>query len=808
MMQVPTTMFRLLPAITTLTLLGCHGSPPSGSPTAMSLSLVTQRTYRLVDTDQSETFNASRKVAPPTAGQAFHGQDAQVSGTQPSYTKSSDGLTVKDNITGLTWQQGYHTQPVSWTEATAIPAGMNVARYGGFSDWRLPTIKELYSLWNSRTGWPYIDTASFAFDPRTVPHTIVWSSNRYSGLLDERTLEGQRVGAVPMAFGVNFATGHIKAYSIDVGPKHFLRVVRGDMYGVNLFRNNGDGTVTDVAAGLMWDQADSRVGMNWEHALAFAEAKNAVNYLGHNDWRLPNTKELQSIVDYTRSPGATDSAHTGPAIDPIFSVSVITNEAGKADYPYFWTSTTVLPESGAPRSFGMHAAPAVQSVPGQEFRFAWYVAFGRAVDNTGHDLHGAGAVRFDDKSGGGPAKPDAERVNNFVRLVRNASAGSYPIVGTGQGATWNSAGMPIAPPGQGDAFYGQDAQHASAQPSYTDNRNGTISDLVTGLMWTQTPDLTGDGAINRDDKRTLTQAMAGASTVRVGGYDDWRLPTIKELYSLITFNGVDPRIEDTDASGVTPFIDTRHFSFAYGDTKHGERIIDAQFATSTTYVGRTAGPDMQTMFGVNFADGRIKGYGLGTAGGKTFYVLYVRGNSAYGINSFHDNADGTITDQAAGLMWSGTDSDIGMDWTHALAWAQQKNSENYLGHHDWRVPNAKELQSIVDYQRTPSVTSSPAIDPMFTATAMKNEAGEDDYGCYWSSTTHIGSVGPPGARAAYVCFGRAMGKMLGRWGDVHGAGAQRSDPKEGRASEFINGRGPQGDAIRINNYVRLVRDAK
>lgn len=44
------------------------------------------------------------------------------------------------------------------------------------------------------------------------------------------------------------------------------------------------------------------------------------------------------------------------------------------------------------------------------------------------------------------------------------------------------------------------------------------------------------------------------------------------------------------------------------------------------------------------------------------------------------------------------------------------------------------------------------------------------------------------------------------WIDVHGAGSQRSDPKSGDPSIYANGHGPQGDAIRIYNYVRLVRD--
>ena len=48
--------------------------------------------------------------------------------------------------------------------------------------------------------------------------------------------------------------------------------------------------------------------------------------------------------------------------------------------------------------------------------------------------------------------------------------------------------------------------------------------------------------------------------------------------------------------------------------------------------------------------------------------------------------------------------------------------------------------------------------------------------------------------------------MHNQWMDVHGAGAQRSDQKSGDESNVPVGQGPQGDAQRINNYVRLVRD--
>ncbi len=369
---------------------------PIGSGCTVALAA---SSYPIVDTDQATCYDNSTEIACPAPGAAFYGQDAQFADSEPSYTKSDDGKTVHDNVTGLTWQQGYESGK-NWTGAKAVPAALNAAKYGGYTDWRLPTIKELYSIWRGSPGWPYLDLSYFAH-PNDSPHSIFWSSTKYSGLLE--STEGSMPGTAgaEMAFGVNFDTGHIKAYAfVGAAPPHFARCVRGDSYGVNDLRNNGNGTITDQATGLMWAQADSASAMDWQHALAFAETQNAANYLGHDDWRLPNTKELQSLVDYTRSPGATDAAHVGPAIDPMFTCTPITNEAGDADYPWYWTSTSVNPEND------------------EGYVFAWYVAFGRAVGSDGKDLQGAGAVRFDAKVPGQPG--GQSRYYNYARLVRDA----------------------------------------------------------------------------------------------------------------------------------------------------------------------------------------------------------------------------------------------------------------------------------------------------------------------------------------------------------------------------------------------------
>lgn len=383
---------------------------------------------------------------------------------------------------------------------------------------------------------------------------------------------------------------------------------------------------------------------------------------------------------------------------------------------------------------------------------------------------------------------------------------SYPIVDTDQ-LTFFSNTTLIEEPLVGSPFYGQDASYSGFQPSYTDNGDGTVTDNVTGLMWQQTLDQNGDGVIDYDDKLPYDEILDVAQNATTGGYTDWRLPTIKEQYSLILFSGRDiSGYEGTSTDGLIPFLDDDVFGFAYGDESAGERLIDVQLASTDVYVGST---EIETLiFGVNFADGRIKGYGSSLLGqDKFFNYLLVRGATDYGVNDFEDNGDGTITDNATGLMWMQDDNGEGVVWQDALTYAE---GFEYGGHSDWRLPNIKELQSILDYTRSPATDNTAAIDPLFNCTEITNEDGQIDYPYYWSGTTHGNwTQNMEGAWAAYMSFGRALGydqmSPNPSWRDVHGAGAQRSDPKVGDPSEYPTGHGPQGDAIRIYNYVRLVR---
>jgi hypothetical protein len=407
----------------------------------------------------------------------------------------------------------------------------------------------------------------------------------------------------------------------------------------------------------------------------------------------------------------------------------------------------------------------------------------------------------------------------LTNIIGFCQTNTYPIVGTGQTYSYNTT-VAITMPTSGQAFYGQNSNYPGNVRSYTNNGDGTVTDNLTGLIWQQTEDQNGDGTINFYDKLKYSEALAGAATCNTGGYNDWRLPSIKELYSIAMFFGAEPGPPPTTC---IKFIDTTYFSVGFGDVNslaHGslgtERIIDGQIASSTLYVSTTMN-GQETMFGFNFIDGRIKGYATsaivpecGTA--KHFYVLYVRGNTAYGTNQFVNNGNGTICDNSTGLMWMQNDNGTGLTWENALSYAENLS---YAGYSDWRLPDTKELQSIVDYTRSPATTSSAAINPLFNSTQITNEGGVTDYPWYWSNTTFSSQSQTNGASTTYVCFGRAMGYMpnFGGWIDIHGAGCQRSDPKPSSFAGYThNGNGyynpnaPQCDAVRIYNYVRLVRN--
>jgi hypothetical protein len=114
--------------------------------------------------------------------------------------------------------------------------------------------------------------------------------------------------------------------------------------------------------------------------------------------------------------------------------------------------------------------------------------------------------------------------------------------------------------------------------------------------------------------------------------------------------------------------------------------------------------------------------GLPKTGQTTSYTTNDDGDLQAGITmSFTDNSDGTVTDNVTGLMWQQDGVYNATSWQDAIDYCINNVAE--LPGEDWRLPNIKELQSIVDYGRV-----NPSIDTdVFTNTQSDS---------YWSGTTY------------------------------------------------------------------------
>lgn len=224
------------------------------------------------------------------------------SAVQAGYIDNGDG-TVTDKGTGLMWQQDTAPGTYTWDEAFAYCDNSTLA---GYSDWRLPTVKELSSLIKHSILLP-----EPRINPTYFPDTAknaYWTSDIYAENFEAAWL-------------VFFSGGY--SGTLFKVLKYNVRAVRGNELK-NKFIDNGDGTITDNSTGLIWQKEFQKTTYTWKQARIYCRSL----FLGrHFGWRLPTYNELLSIVSYDR---------TRPAIDTQYFPD--TDD-------HFWTSTVdILPE--------------------------------------------------------------------------------------------------------------------------------------------------------------------------------------------------------------------------------------------------------------------------------------------------------------------------------------------------------------------------------------------------------------------------------------------------------------------------------
>ncbi len=304
--------------------------------------------WPIPDTGQTKCSNNTTEIPCPQEGEDFYGQDGNYLINAPSYTKldkngnelpddASDWVMVRDNVTGLIWEVKHNRDQVknysdphdadntyTWYDPDPTTNGgdpgthtvgmdtkafidaLNAGRFGGFDDWRVPSIQELTSIVDYGRLRSAINTTYF---PNTFS-SYYWSSTTYASRTD-------------YAWRVDFDYGHDHCDSKS--SDYYVRAARGGQSGsFSHLVINGDGTVTDTSSGLMWQQATEDLKI-WGQALARCESLLLADY---SDWRLPNVKELHSIVDYARY---------NPAINATYFPNTLPS--------LYWSSTTDAPNT-------------------------------------------------------------------------------------------------------------------------------------------------------------------------------------------------------------------------------------------------------------------------------------------------------------------------------------------------------------------------------------------------------------------------------------------------------------------------------
>lgn len=290
--------------------------------------VITVATGRLPDTGQDQdTFTSFWTTYQPVAG-----EDMTYTIHPPAYTKlDADGndlpdnaqkwAMVRENVSGLIWEAKTDDglihdkdRQYAWEDiASQFIDRLNNDTFGGYSDWRLPNIKELTMiLQKAKIDSPRINRVYF---PNIIPDWY-WSTTIASGVSTSY-------------WTVNFDASFFTTIGGSSSTCYVL-AVRG-RESILKFIDNGDDTITDITTGLMWQKYevetddDTKVRQfTWEEALAYCEA---LELAGYDDWRLPNFQELYSIVDNTQS--------ESPYIDTAVFPNTLSN--------MYWSSTSSSP---------------------------------------------------------------------------------------------------------------------------------------------------------------------------------------------------------------------------------------------------------------------------------------------------------------------------------------------------------------------------------------------------------------------------------------------------------------------------------
>ncbi|MBU3680023.1 MAG: DUF1566 domain-containing protein, partial [Candidatus Kapabacteria bacterium] len=258
----------------------------------------TKTMKRLPDTGQNGDFTA------------VPGEDADVKIGTPGYIIETD--VVIDTVTGLMWQRTDGGE-MAWDKGAGYCDALVL---GGFSDWRMPTSFELFSIHDLGRKNP------------ALPQAFTTTGAEYWFSSDVLVGDAARVWATNSGGGIG---PHPKNETISAGgtKKFHVRAVRALQPPVNIpvhFTDMGGDVVRDNATEYMWQQYCHPEPLTWEDALRVADT---LSQGGFTDWRMPNIKELHTIREQQEK---------GPCVDLLYFPCVNPTTT-------LWSSTTLISQN-------------------------------------------------------------------------------------------------------------------------------------------------------------------------------------------------------------------------------------------------------------------------------------------------------------------------------------------------------------------------------------------------------------------------------------------------------------------------------
>jgi hypothetical protein len=708
----------------------------------------------------------------PKPGEPFYGQAGNYTINEMSFTKmdnngndlpddAEDWVMVRDNVTGLIWEikqakdgiadyenpndtdntyTWYDTNPANNLGYTgdyndgkntqAFIEQLNQKQLGGFHDWRMPSPKELASIANLAKFEPAIDVNFFPTTPSDWS-AFYWSSTSHAN-------------STGNAWGVGFNDGDDRNGAKD--SPYYVRAVRGGQcWSFDNLVINGDRTITDIASGMMWELETKNTKQTWKNAMDYCENASTAMY---TDWRLPEQKELRTIVNFTRYL---------PAININFFHDTMS--------AFYWSSTSnanitglawgVDFRIGHDSNYAKDSSYYVRAVRGGQSRsfgnlFIWspkQASFwqpGNTMSIEWETQNIPGNVKISLSTEGG-------RSGTYETIAVTENDGAYDWQVTGDISVNCMLKIePVDEPDKGTRqglftihSYSNQKATFTIQSTFQDPGRENLFIVIHGVdpesrtfnwqscVYTVKPDVTSYTPVvfntsHASHANAMTFSPDGTDYTAVVDISSWDSGTY--ALSLSLDNGFEQKVSDI-------LID--HSLSTGNPNLHGCPIPD--FVSNECYdnIKEIDCPEINQSF-----YGQDGSYLINEA-------LYIK-MDANG-NALPDDATSwaMVRDSVTGLIWeikqmadgiqnysNPNDADNDYTWyapddpqdsgvennqinTHAFI--QHLNQKQWGGFSNWRLPTIQELETLINHSET-----GPAIADVFTAT--KNDG-------YWSSTT-------------------------------------------------------------------------